>query len=426
MVDWWSPETIELCALLFGRLIVLMLGMYLWFFILTFRDVEWGLITRRLQISVAICIYLIGRYCLLTTLIMLFAMNQLNELMKLVCDTAGSHSVTALAVLGNMALVSASTNLQLRALTLWKGNIYICALLVTLCAAHWVFCIERGCFLPRGTSVLTRHRSRHQGLWHRVRPRPWRVHHRLWDCAPRVGRVLPLYGALGHDDPWLHGRSAIRTTRRTAFAAVDHAAHAGRRVPRHHLYHEHSDDGNGVVGVELYNDCFLYIAWQYDKCHGILRCRHPSTQNQGFKPHPNIFPNSTISLPRSIPEAQHGVLSHKQHRRYFRHSKLGRNTRRPVRLRSRVRHASEGWLGRLGRVRHLGCREPRDFCVCMSIVERVYVDSSKFIRRLEANKSCAPEALLGPALGLASRDGCAEVFGMRWTKFCAEKFWEFT
>ena len=63
---------IELCALLFERMIVLMLGMYLcvlifvgsvcqdiqleyrWYFILTLKDVEWNLVTRRLRFSVAI------------------------------------------------------------------------------------------------------------------------------------------------------------------------------------------------------------------------------------------------------------------------------------------------------------------------------------------------------------------------------------
>ena len=69
-------------------------------------------------------------------------------------------------VLGNMALVSASTNLQLRAyvlvsmscpvrgklktatlpsVALWKGNTPVRTLLVVLCLAHWVFCIEREC-----------------------------------------------------------------------------------------------------------------------------------------------------------------------------------------------------------------------------------------------------------------------------------------
>ncbi|GJE99051.1 hypothetical protein PsYK624_152910 [Phanerochaete sordida] len=144
MVEWQSPETVEICAFIFERMIVFVLGMYLWYFVLTLQDVEWGLLTRRLQLSVVTINYLIGRYCLLTTLIMLFAMNQLDELMKVVCDTSGSHSVTALAVLGNMALVSASTNLQLRAVALWKGHTPARTLLIALCLAHWAFCLELG------------------------------------------------------------------------------------------------------------------------------------------------------------------------------------------------------------------------------------------------------------------------------------------
>jgi len=125
-------------------MIVFVLGAYVWYFVLTFVDVEWPLVTRRLKFSFAMMSYLLGRYSMFVALLMLFVGYQKGELLSLDCDAKSDQIMTTIAILGNLALVSASTNLLIRAFVLWKHRKYVCAFLVIPCLAHWGYCIQVG------------------------------------------------------------------------------------------------------------------------------------------------------------------------------------------------------------------------------------------------------------------------------------------
>ncbi|THG95124.1 hypothetical protein EW026_g6470 [Hermanssonia centrifuga] len=53
MVDWKSPEVQGFCAFLFSQMTVFTLGAYLWYFLLTWREVELKLVARRVKFKYA-------------------------------------------------------------------------------------------------------------------------------------------------------------------------------------------------------------------------------------------------------------------------------------------------------------------------------------------------------------------------------------
>ncbi|KAJ3541732.1 hypothetical protein NM688_g6045 [Phlebia brevispora] len=117
------------------------LGTYLWYFILSLQNVEFKLIRRRLKFTWTLIPYLLGRWAHIVTLIMLLILLRLN-IEAGVCQDG--DIMRTLAVLANLALVSASANLLTRAVVLWRDSKRITALLGFLAIVHWGFCIGVG------------------------------------------------------------------------------------------------------------------------------------------------------------------------------------------------------------------------------------------------------------------------------------------
>ncbi|KAJ3556048.1 hypothetical protein NM688_g2240 [Phlebia brevispora] len=143
MVEWQSPEVLSFCLFLYGQITVFFLGVFLWHLILTSRHVEFGLVTGHLRFRLAHAPYLISRYSQLATLILL----------SVTLSRSGGPStcghipiLRSLACLGNLAVATASGNLGIRALTIWRRHRYVQGAIAALCVSHVVFAILLGAF----------------------------------------------------------------------------------------------------------------------------------------------------------------------------------------------------------------------------------------------------------------------------------------
>jgi len=133
MVDWTSPEVEERSAVVYGRLVSVIQGIYLWYFITTLRDVEIPLITRRVKFTFPFVPYLLGRYFFLAiSNIVIFTSKGTPLVHCIVLDQL-------LAVFSNITASCSSTNLLLRPVALWKNNRIILGSLVLLSLGQWAF-----------------------------------------------------------------------------------------------------------------------------------------------------------------------------------------------------------------------------------------------------------------------------------------------
>ncbi|TCD61932.1 hypothetical protein EIP91_007700 [Steccherinum ochraceum] len=89
MVDWSSDGVMTVCIFLFNQSVVLVLGVYLWEFILSFPEVDFALFTRRLKLRWMFVPYLLGRYGLLATLVTLTLYLHTTDAI----DCPGTHRI---------------------------------------------------------------------------------------------------------------------------------------------------------------------------------------------------------------------------------------------------------------------------------------------------------------------------------------------
>ncbi|KAI0077501.1 hypothetical protein K474DRAFT_1077844 [Panus rudis PR-1116 ss-1] len=138
MVDWQSPKVILKSAFYFDHSLSFMLGLYLWEYLLTFINVEWQLIRRRLKFRPILLAYFLGRYLWLSSLIAIV----------IVVRTSGRQDCAFVSrlfgILGTFTTVCASMNLFLRTLLIWRDNRYVVILLLLGQLGHWIMAIVGG------------------------------------------------------------------------------------------------------------------------------------------------------------------------------------------------------------------------------------------------------------------------------------------
>ncbi|KAI0700082.1 hypothetical protein BC835DRAFT_1329246 [Cytidiella melzeri] len=144
MVEWNSPETFELCAILFRQTAVFVLGSYIWYLLLTFKDVEARLLLRRMRFRVAHIPYLLARYANLCELLTMVIANYITRRPHSCGPIAPPIFLTA--VTGNVALAAASANLGYRVIVLWKSHVWFSRLLTAICVMHILLAILLGAF----------------------------------------------------------------------------------------------------------------------------------------------------------------------------------------------------------------------------------------------------------------------------------------
>ncbi|KAH8077763.1 hypothetical protein BXZ70DRAFT_696379 [Cristinia sonorae] len=139
MVDWKSPDVIALCGFIFNQSMILMLGIYIWEFVLSFPHIDLALIRRKLKFRWMFVPYLAGRYGHLGTQ---------SGLILYINTSTGAWDCAALgrifSVFGAMTIACASTNLLVRTLIIWRESraIFWCLIFAALC--QWVTCITTG------------------------------------------------------------------------------------------------------------------------------------------------------------------------------------------------------------------------------------------------------------------------------------------
>lgn len=124
MVDWLSPHVLHVSAQYAQKVNTFLFGLYSWHFLSTLNHVEIPLLMRKLRFRWTLLPYLGARYSLLAATIG-FELN--------LCGPANE----TLWFLGCMAVVFASESIMLRAMTLWRGNLWATATLAAMALGHW-------------------------------------------------------------------------------------------------------------------------------------------------------------------------------------------------------------------------------------------------------------------------------------------------
>lgn len=132
MVDWKSPEVMMKCSFIFNQVLVLMLGAYIWDFILTLPKVEIPLITGRLKWRWVMSAYFAGRYLWLATMVAIVYLGR--TMRKLDCRVL----FTVVGVFGILAIVCATINLLLRTLVIWRRNRFVFTGLLIVSFGQWI------------------------------------------------------------------------------------------------------------------------------------------------------------------------------------------------------------------------------------------------------------------------------------------------
>ncbi|KAL6299474.1 hypothetical protein BKA93DRAFT_589421 [Sparassis latifolia] len=132
MVDWRSPDVIYVSGYVFSEVSVFTLGLYSWDFIMTLHHVEWPLVTCKLKFHWAYIPYILARH---TTLAFLLS------LVIITCSASADAcpgGLKVLAMLGNLAVAGASTNLFIRTRTLWQHKYWVQIVLSVLSVGQWI------------------------------------------------------------------------------------------------------------------------------------------------------------------------------------------------------------------------------------------------------------------------------------------------
>ncbi|KAI0345589.1 hypothetical protein BDW22DRAFT_1481824 [Trametopsis cervina] len=128
----------------FRQTAVFVLGAYAWYLLLTLKDVELRLLTGKMHFHVAHIPYLLARYANLCELLTIVVASYI----KIVPHSCGPTATPVIltAIVGNVALAAASTNLAFRSIVLWKSNRWISRALIAVCIVHIIFAAAMGGF----------------------------------------------------------------------------------------------------------------------------------------------------------------------------------------------------------------------------------------------------------------------------------------
>jgi len=130
MTDWMSPLTLADNAVVFTKLLIVILGMYTWECAVTFwYDAQ--IITGKRPFKWPMIIYWLTKY----------SMFWANIGLSIATNATGRLNCQSLFVfnqiVGNSAVGGASTLLMLRVIAIWSQNLYIVFPLVTLSLGQW-------------------------------------------------------------------------------------------------------------------------------------------------------------------------------------------------------------------------------------------------------------------------------------------------
>jgi len=131
MINWQSPEVMEVCAKIYAKFTDVAAGIYLWYFATTLHHVELPLITRKLKITPAFIPYFLGRYGALTTSISLPLASRGTFLTNCILLN------NILATFASVVICSSSTIMLLRPFALWRRSICVISFLLLNSFAQW-------------------------------------------------------------------------------------------------------------------------------------------------------------------------------------------------------------------------------------------------------------------------------------------------
>ncbi|KAI0826223.1 hypothetical protein BC629DRAFT_1434700 [Irpex lacteus] len=146
MVDWRSQQVQGTCAFLFNNMAIFLLGGFSWYLARTWSIVEGALLRRRRRLSYTHIPYLVGRYGQLATLTLLTVLAEMQVMLS-PTPCKALNILRAACVMAGTTLVAASTNLALRAYTLWQAAPLIKAGIILVTLGHLVFAILGGYLL---------------------------------------------------------------------------------------------------------------------------------------------------------------------------------------------------------------------------------------------------------------------------------------
>ncbi|KAI0088569.1 hypothetical protein BDY19DRAFT_171542 [Irpex rosettiformis] len=145
MVDWESVETLELCLILFRQTAVFVLGSYLWYIVLTLKDVELPLLLGRMRFRIVHLPYFLARYLNVCELLTIILSSYIPRKIHSCGPIAGPIILTAVS--GNVALAASSTNIAFRVIMLWwKTHKTISHILIGICIVDLILAILLGVF----------------------------------------------------------------------------------------------------------------------------------------------------------------------------------------------------------------------------------------------------------------------------------------
>ncbi|KAF5334689.1 hypothetical protein D9611_011944 [Ephemerocybe angulata] len=130
MVDWMSLEEITRDADAFGKLMHVLLGLYVWEWF-TSLGFDWQFITGKKPFRWPLIFYFLNRYCLLFALVGIAI--ALNVKVEVNCQALYTFN----QVFGNAAIGLASINLSLRTIAVWSQSWWIIVPLVAIILGHW-------------------------------------------------------------------------------------------------------------------------------------------------------------------------------------------------------------------------------------------------------------------------------------------------
>ncbi|KIP06659.1 hypothetical protein PHLGIDRAFT_450019 [Phlebiopsis gigantea 11061_1 CR5-6] len=148
MVNWQSPEVIERTMAAYVIIVYVLLGVYIWYLILSFHHVELELLLRRVRFRIAHIPYLVARYAHLATLAATISMTSGKHSSSDTISTPESCSNLALmrivSVCSDLALATSNCNLAIRAIALWRHDRKISCVLGGMCIVDCCFAIGLG------------------------------------------------------------------------------------------------------------------------------------------------------------------------------------------------------------------------------------------------------------------------------------------
>lgn len=118
-------------------MVVFLFGFYLWEYLITFWF-EWSLITRKITFKWYYISYLMGRYCMVCVVCLLFSIDRIMQAIN--CKIV--HPL--ITTLGLLASACATTNLMIRTVIIWDYNKWVMVPLAVMSCGQFFFSLYAG------------------------------------------------------------------------------------------------------------------------------------------------------------------------------------------------------------------------------------------------------------------------------------------